>query len=44
MFNVTILCFEEAPAFGHLETYFALLAFGLFLGLFLTNSATVRPF
>lgn len=44
MFGVTMLCFEEVPAFDHLETQFDLLAFGLFPGLFLINSATVRPF
>lgn len=44
MFSVTMLCFEEVPAFDHLETQFDLLAFGLFPGLFLINSATVRPF
>lgn len=33
MFSVTILCFEEVPAFDHLETRFDLLAFELCLGL-----------
>lgn len=44
MFRVAVLCFEELPAFDHLETQFNLLAFGLFPSLFLINSATVRPF